>query len=176
MPGDSFTFRNINSLTQWGIKVIAYDVFSAGKRNRSRTIPFRHGEYDYGEKFYDTRTVKLDCVTEDRVLTKAEMREVIYWLSKRSQLILWDEPDKFYVGELMQSVDVNVFPKRTKQQFTLPMVCEPFAYGPQNIIEFSQGINKVEYNGTASTPTHIIIRNPNPFPVTKIRITGIQHQ
>ncbi len=68
IPSNSFTFGNINSLTEWGIKVISHDVFSAPKRDRKQVIPFRHGSYDYGEKYYSEKVIQLDCCTEEKVL------------------------------------------------------------------------------------------------------------
>jgi len=103
------------------------------------------------------------------------LRTLIDWLSERGQLILWDEPDKFYTGELLEAVDLRVFPNRVKQQFEIPMRCDPFAFGPQEIQKIHTGINAMEYSGTAEAPAQIIIRNPNPHPVTRIRIVGIQH-
>jgi len=174
MRGDSFTFGTINSLDEWGIKVIAYDVFNAPKRERKQIIPLRSGAYDYGEKYYDERIIQLDCCTEERELSKAEMREVVYHMSQKNRLILWDEPDKYYIGELFDSASIVVQPKRVKQQFTLSLVCEPFAYKAQVSIPLKQGINAINYQGTAETPTIIVLKNPNSFPITNITITSIQ--
>ena len=175
LPGSSFTFRNINSLETYGIKVIAHDAFNAPKRRRDRTIPFRDGVFDYGRKFYDPRIVRLDCVTETKVFTKSEMREIIDWLSEPGVLILWDEPEKFYVGELLEKTDIRIFPNRIKQQFEIPIKCPlPFARKALTVKPLQSGTNYVEYEGTHETPTEIILRNPNNFPVTGIYITEIQ--
>ena len=176
MPADSFRFNGVNSLERWGIKVLAYDVFSPNKRERNRQIPFRHGRYDYGKKYFDERIVTLQCATEEKELTKAEMREVILWLTQRGRLTLWDEQDKYYVGELEESVDVDVLPQEVKRAFSLPFRCEPFAYGEQNNLPIENGINRIDYRGTAETPSLIVIRNPNPFPVTGITLTTVAHK
>ena len=175
MPGDSFTFGNLNSYEEWGIKVIAYDMFSADKRNRQKTIPFRDGAHDYGRKFYDNKILRLDCATEnDTIPSKAAMREVIFHMSQRNTLRLWDEQDKYYVGELINSADVKVLPKYQKQIFILEMICDPFAYGDRISIPLQHGITPITYRGTAETPTMIIIRNPNNFAVSNISVTAIQ--
>lgn len=174
-PSDSFMFGNINSLKEWGIKVIAYDVFSAAKRPRSQIIPFRHGEFDYGEKYYNPKTIRLDCATEDnKIPSKSALREVIYHMSRRNQLRLWDEPDKYYVGELLESADVQVLPKYQKQIFVLPITCEPFAYHAQVNLPLQTGTTMINYQGTAETPTLIIIKNPNDFAVSNITITAVR--
>jgi len=175
IPADSFSFNGMNSLETWGIKVVAYDVFSPNKRERNQTIPFRHGRFDYGKKYFDERIVTLRCATEAKELTKAEMREVILWLTQRGRLTLWDEPDKHYVGELEESADVDVLPQEVKREFLLPFRCEPFAYGEQNTLPIETGMNRIDYQGTAETPTLIVIRNPNDFPVTGITLTAVAH-
>jgi len=175
IPADSFTFGGTNSLEAWGIKVVAYDVFSPNKRARNQKIPFRHGLYDYGNKYFEERIVRLRCVTEERVLSKGEMREVILWLTQRARLVLWDEPDKYYVGELEESIDVTVLPQEVKREFILPLRCEPFAYSEQNIQSITEGVNAIDYQGTAPTPTLIVIRNPNDFPVSNITLTAVAH-
>jgi phage-related protein len=170
---DSFTFGNINSFERFGIKVIAHDVFSAEKRPRNVQIPFRHGRFDFGEKFFDQKIVRLDCELTTP-LTKHEMREVIFWMSRRSSLWLWDEPDKHYIGELIETVDVNVFPKEVSRQFELPLICEPFAFSSQERIPLQRDINLIDYEGTAETPTLIVIRNPNDHAITNLTLTAVQ--
>ena len=177
IPGDSFNFGTKNSLRDWGIKVIAYDVFSAPKRERKVRIPFRSGAYDYGEKWYDEKIINLDCDTGhgDRPpLTKAEMREVIYFMSQRNRLVLWDEPDKFYIGELFESSPMNVLPKYIKQQFVLPIICQPFAYKDQVILPLTGGETDIEYAGTAETPTLMVFKNTTDRPINQIVVTAIR--
>lgn len=178
MPPDSFTFGKRNSIIEWGIKAIAYDVFSAPKRDRRITIPFRHGSYDYGEKYHDNKRIRLDICTEDnRIPDKATMREVIYHLSKKDRLTLWDEQDKYYEAELMDSFDWNVIGPYLKQQVPLEFICSPFAIRHEHkTIPIKDGVNKLEYTGTAPSPTLIIIRNPNAYPITKIALTVIKEK
>lgn len=175
IPSNSFTFGSINSWNTWGIKVIAHDAFGATKRERKQTIPYRHGFYDYGEKYYDSKIITLDCATENgTIYDKSAMREVIYHMEQRSLLRLWDEPDKYYIAELMESSEWTVLPKYCKQQFTLSMVCQPFAYGEQITQPISNGVNRINYKGTAETPTLITLRNPNDFEINNITITMVR--
>jgi len=177
IPPNSFTFGGVNSLDSYGIKCIAYDPFSASKRDRSQTIPFRHGQHDRGEKFYNDKQIRLRCILE-RQLTKAGMREIIFWLSQRTALRLWDEPDKFYMGELLNSVDITIFPQRIMQEFTLPIRCGPFAYSDQHSKPLSIGNNYIDYEGTAKTPTTIVIRNPSTgaTSISNIVISVVSHR
>jgi len=102
------------------------------------------------------------------------MREVAAWLSGRHELRIWDESDKHYVGELMDSVDVIVRSQRIKQSFVLPFLCEPFARGQQITQQITEGENHISYAGTIDTPTMLIIRNPNDFPISDIVIRAIK--
>ena len=51
----------------------------------------------------------------------------------------------YYRGELFDSVDVDVFPREVGRDFTLPFICETFAYGPCENISVKKGINEITY-------------------------------
>lgn len=177
IPNDSFTFGTLNSLTEWGIKCIAYDVFSPPKRDRKQKRPFRSGAYDYGEKYYDERIVRLECDTGHGgipPLDKVGVDEVKYHLSKRDRLFLWDYPGRYYVGELMQSANVEVLPTYVKQRFTLSFICEPFAYSAQTSLPLTGERTQVDYKGTAETPTLFILRNTSEQTVNSVVVTVVK--
>jgi phage-related protein len=138
-------------------------------------IPFRHGRFDRGEKFYEPKNLRLECATT-RALSKAGLREISYCLSGKNALRLWDEPDKHYIGEMFESAEVEVLPGYAGQRFTLSFLCEPFAYGEQKTINLKSGANTVEYRGTAPAPAMLVIRNPNAFAVSEIVITAIKRK
>lgn len=173
MVGDSFQFGKFNSLTDWGIRCIAHDVLLPPKRERKIKIPNRHGVYDYGSKFYDERTLSIDCVLEKQI-KKSELREIIYYLSGKNKLILWNEPNKYYVAELFGNIEVTDFPQETMREFTLDFTCEPFTYSDTITQQIVSGRNKLKYNGTAETPTFIIIKNNQPVPISNIKLTLVR--
>lgn len=45
---------------------------------------------------------------------------------------------------------------------------------PSNLQEAMIATNKISYHGTAETPTLIVIKNMNDFPVSNISITAVQ--
>lgn len=106
MTGDSFSFGRYNSVDDWGLMVIAYDYLLPPKRARKITIPGRSGSYDFGAKNWEERTLRMTC-TLTRQVTKAEFREIIYALSKKARLRLWNEPDKYYIAELYDPAEVQ---------------------------------------------------------------------
>lgn len=175
MTENSFSFGAVNSVDAWNLKVISHDFFMPAKRERKIVIPGRSGAYDYGAKYYDERILSLECVLERRV-QKSLFREIIYTLSKKKEIRLWDEPDKYYIGELYDSGEVTVYPQEYLREFTLEFVCEPFAYRNTVTFPVKEGTNAVNYTGTAEAPPVIEIFNPNPFPVQNIVITAVKRR
>lgn len=136
-------------------------------------IPGRHGKYDFGSKYYEERKLIIECDLL-RKISRSELREIAFLLSNKSQIKIWNEPDKYYVGELSSEVDIRDFPKEAMRSFDLEFICEPFAYSESKELDISTGVNKIEYEGTAETPTRIVLRNNNPYPISNIMITVIK--
>jgi phage-related protein len=169
MTPDSFTFGSVNCLDEWGIRVISWDTFGPPKRTRKRQIPFRQGQYDYGAKYYNERNLDIDCVLTKEI-NKSETRDIIELLRRKNTIHLWDEPDKYYIGEIYDSPQITVLPKQIARNFTLRFICEPFAYGQQRSIFLVNGVNAISYSGTAETPTLIIIKNLSDMTVNGLYI------
>lgn len=170
MVYDSFQFGSYNSLTDWGIRVVKYDTLMPPKRPRKRGIPLRHGQYDYGARNYEERTVRIVCTLE-RKISRAELREIAYHLSRKAQLRLWDEPDKYYIGEIYDAAEIEDYFDEAMREFTLTLLCEPFAYTDAKTVVIADGENAAGYNGTVARGCVIEIRNPNDFDVSNITIT-----
>lgn len=173
MTGDSFSFGTYNSVDDWGIMVIGHDTFLPPKRSRKISIPGRSGAYDYGAKNWDERTVRLECVLM-RQMKKEEFREIVYLLSKKGRLRLWNEPEKYYMAELYDSPNVDDFYLEEMREFELAFVCEPFAYGSILTVPLASGRNQVNYGGTAETPTVIVLKNTSETEATNVTITAIK--
>lgn len=173
MTGDSFNFGQYNSVDDWGIYVIATDSFLPPKRERKISIPGRSGSYDYGAKSWDERTLRVECRLMNQI-TKAEFREIIYLLSNKNRLRLWNEPDKYYMAELYDSADVLDYYLESMRDFELTFVCEPFAYGSILTVPLASGRNRVSYGGTAETPAVIVLKNTSETEATNVTITAIK--
>lgn len=171
MLGDSFTFIDKNSLKDFGIKVVASDSFLPQKRERKINIPGISGMYDYGAKCYEEREITITCVLTKK-LTRAETREIAYWLSRKGKLILWDEPDKYYIAEIYDSVDIDTMPKEVMREFELHFKSESFAYKDVNYTSINEIVTKVSYQGTAETPCLLVLKNPTNQPIKIITITA----
>ena len=175
MPPNSFNVnsRIYNSWEMWKMKCISYDPFAAPKRSRKRQIPFTHGSHEVGnQNFFSDKTLDVEChLTE--LMSKAEYREVISVLSRRLRLYFWDEPEKYYEGELFDEISIDVFPKEVRREFTLSFQVRPFAFGEQNRVRLQRGVNPITYTGTAEAPTLIIIRNTNNHNLVNPVVTAV---
>ena len=179
----SFMFDGIDMYDRFGIMILntgmPQDSFLPAIRERKVQVPRRHGQYDFGAKYYDERTLTLDCVTGERMSNssfRATAREMAYILSKKSEIRLWNEPDVYYVGRLYDEIQL-VQLRDTAIEFTLNFICEPFAYGLTVYEDFDEDKRYVpNYKGTASTPAYIEIVNNGPYTVKNIRISQVNRK
>lgn len=167
MTNDSFTFGGIDMFQEYGIMVLHYDALLPQLRRRKVTIPKRHGSYDYGAKFYDDRIIRVECDTR-RALSKDQIRELAYVLSKKSQLRFWNEPTRYYIGRIYDTAELDYIGS-VGYEFNLTFECDPFAYGEIIQTEFSEQL-RTNYRGTAPTPTFLTISNVGDDDVSSIQI------
>lgn len=156
----SFTFGGVDMYERFGIQLASepQDVILPPLRSRKMTIPQRHGAYDFGAKYYDERGLQLNCVTI-RTLAREDVREISYLISRKSEIRIWNEPNKYYIGRIYDSASLEQL-RNTANRFSLVFVCEPFAYGLTKTEPFTNGRQYTpNYGGTAGTPTYIVIRN-----------------
>lgn len=173
LPYDSFSFGTYNSLHDWGIRVMKYDTLTPPKRSRKMQIPERSGMYDFGARCWEERTVRIECVLE-RKISRAQMREIAGALSRKGRLRLWDEPEKYYIGELYDSAEILDYYDESMREFTLSFICAPFALGRTITQPIATGENPVDYQGTAETPCVIVLRNLSGAYAQNITITAIK--
>lgn len=153
----TFTFGGVDFYEKYGILLEkTKDNLIPDLRERKVEIPDRSGAYDYGAKYYNERMVELTCISL-RSLSREEMRELAYDLSGKKQLRTWHEPDKYYMAQLF-STDAIEYIGRMGNRFGLPFKCEPFAYGEQKTVRFTNEA-PLKYAGTAETPVRITITN-----------------
>ena len=153
----TFTFGGVDFYEKYGILLEkTKDNLMPDLRERKVEIPDRSGAFDYGAKYYDERMVELQCISL-RTLTRAEMRELAYDLSGKKELRTWHEPDKYYMAQLF-STDAIEYIGTMGNRFGLPFKCEPFAFGEQRTVRFTNE-SPVRYAGTAETPVRITVTN-----------------
>ena len=169
MKRGEFTFGAISMMDTYGIILRQVnDVIQPQLRERKVIVPERSGAYDFGARYYDERILELDCYIVKPV-DRAFIREVSYTLSEKNQIRVWQEPDKYYIGRLYDPASLERV-GTIQRHFTLPMVCEPFAYG--EIVSEDFGEQYIpEYAATHWTPTRIEITNIGTTDAVGIQIT-----
>lgn len=163
-------FNGVDLYETYGILVerVEDDLLPA-LRERKVVVPERSGAYDFGAKFYDERLLTLPSGST-RQLTRGEVREVAYALSKKGRISLWDEPDKYYIGRIYDATDLERV-LRTMRKYTLQFLCEPFAYGETVQVDFHGPVWSASYRGTQETPTRLQITNAGSTTANGIQIT-----
>lgn len=169
MLNNSFIFDGVDARAEYGIIVedIVRPLF-AKLRERKVTAPFVSGSIDFGAKYRDDMLLKIVCGST-RIVTQAQAREVAYWLSSKSHIYLWDEPDKYYIGRIYDAGEIERM-VGTMKKFTLSFVCDPCVYGQQKTEQFNKSAN-LQYAGTEETPTIITITNNNAYALNGLTIT-----
>jgi phage-related protein len=179
-----FTFRG-KSCLDFGLYGAGFDIILPPKRARKQMIPFRDGAYDYGAQWYDERTLRLVCIWANNKLenlTRADIREISYWLSPKGHLVLAIEPDKYYNCALYNAADLEAHYnfadeiRTTDGKFTLDFICDPFAYGDTVSCPITSGNNVIAYQGTARSPCTIILKNTGTTSVSNIQIVTTKRQ
>ena len=172
----TFNYNGISS-SQYGIYATGHDFFNPPKRQSRKKIDFRHGSYDFEAGMYENRILTLNCFWKDPK-TRHDIREITLWLSRKGRITLDIEPDKHYIASLYDASDLEPFYNRAAAnapigKFNLSFNCDPFAYSQQTNISVSTGHTAVDYRGTASTPTMIILRNTTTQPIRGVEITAL---
>ena len=170
----SFKFGNVDMWESFGIQIegtgYPTEILIPTLRARKVTIPLRNGAYDYGARYYDERGFSLKCVTT-RIIDRAEVRDIAYILSRKDKLYLWYEPDKYYFGRIYQAPTLEQL-RNIGNKFSMSFICDPFAYGEEIDAQFTTRYTP-HYQGTAPTPTKIIITNTGSQTITSINIAQL---
>lgn len=175
MHDHSFEFAGTDMFTAYGLRIRKkHDVLKPPLRERKIVIPSRSGAYDFGARYYDERTLLVECDTI-RQLTADDKRELAFLLSQKGTIRFWDEDDKQYIGRIYDAAEVERV-GGIGTYFPLTFICDPFAYKTESTFISRIGANAnhltltVDYQGTAPAPGKIIFRNLN----ARETISGIQ--
>lgn len=172
MTPDSFTYNGIDMYQQFKIQMLVYDLFMAELRQRKVIVPGRSGAYDYGANRHEERPLRMTIAVEGEI-TDAQFDSLKYTLSRKGRIVLWDKPDRYFVGQLYDPVEVIDYFRHAKREFEITFLCEPYAYALEpTILLANRPIMPIAYEGTRETPTRITIRNNGSTPLRGITITA----
>ncbi len=192
IPDDSFQFSTgngtWNSLTDWGIRVLAHDMAAPEKRNNTRLIPKVSGMYRAPGKYYNERRLTVVCDLVQKV-TRFQVRKIMGILSNEGHIQFCDEADDvfdenggyisralYYRGAMFAAPPLETFFDECMRRFTLEFLCYPYALGEVAPIPIASGVNPIKYQGTAETPCIIVLDNIGNTPVSNITITTIKKE
>ncbi len=117
-------------------------------KRKEVSIPERDGVYDFGSRYYANRKLEVECfVKADSLIElRRNLRAISEWLSVEGKLTFPDEPDRYYIGRIYESVSMGLI--STHGTTTIVFECEPYAY--------SEDVS-IEVNGITTTSEIIII-------------------
>ena len=174
----SFKFGSVDMYEKFHLKIMDAsmpgDAFLPGLRERKVEVPNRHGKFDFGAKFYNERSVVLQCIVDGAMNTsemslRAYAREIAYVLSRKDEIRIWNEPDKYYIGRIYQEIQLTQV-RDLGNVFTIEFVCDPFCYGETKTEPMTDLFYLPEYKGTAPTPTYIVIENVGEHAAVNVQI------
>ena len=157
--------------TELNIRVLkgTQEPITAATRDRTLTIPGRHGAYDFGADL-SVRMFALECaiLADSPSDLQTKIRALAAHLSDargrpRTLELIWDEePDRHY--SVRYSGNLPVERVAAIGLFTLPLTAfDPFAYGEdqrkEQLVETSPEVIVVESFGNVETPPVIILEN-----------------
>lgn len=172
MTDDSFTYNGIDMFQQFKIKVLVYDLFTAERRQRKLTIPGRSGAYDFDADEHEERPLRMDIEITGEI-SDAQLDSLKYTLSRKGRIVLWDKPDRYYIGRLYDPAEVIDYFRHCKREFEINFLCEPYAYAVEpTVISANSPIMPVKYIGTRRTPTRITITNNSDSAMRGLTITA----
>lgn len=187
----SFKFGSTDMYEKFGIMILDAgmpdDLFIPSIRERKVEVPNRHGSYDFGAQYYNERELTLRCIAAEperigytNQNLRQYVREITYVLSKKAEIRLWNEPEKYYIGRIYDATELTQL-RSLANEFNITFICEPFAYGETHTVTFAKPNQIPEYvpnyQGTAPASTYIVIRNiASSGNVTNIKITQVDKQ
>lgn len=166
---NSFKFGSLDMWDEWELRVLdVVDYLKPRLRSKKKQIPERDGSYDFGAEYYDERVLSLKCIRMSDI-TRHFQHELAYALAEKSQIRLYDDPSKYYVGRIYSEPELMPI-RNGGLQVTLEFTCEPFLRGLAVTESFSNMVYLPDYHGTRRTPTVITIKNTGNTAISGIRI------
>lgn len=181
------TFNNIHS-SQFNAYLKSKNRMTLpARRKREIAIPGKDGTYDFGGNTFDNKVIEVQLTLNENSLyeLRRKARQIAAWLSTsvRQPLIFDDEPDKYYLAKVYDSIS----PEEIADTgiVSVKFECEPFAYllvSTAEEITWGSNIswgsdvtwgNSSNYTFSISSPKEIMVDNPGTYKLRPvIVITG----
>ena len=170
----SFSFNNINSSDMGIVRVDDGSRFNQDllppSNERSIEIAGR-SETFFIAAWYTPRELVVEFAFDN--LTEYDLRKLTQWLAagEVGELFFDDEPDKKYTASLYDAIPLQQILLQPKAVVEITFDCQPFAFSDVISLPIEKGKNEIRYEGTAKTPTKIILRNDSNLSAVNISIT-----
>ena len=136
-----FIFKGINSKDKDIIINKMPSIIKPERKIDLIEVPGRNGTLHIDEEVYKTTVIQIECT----LLKRETLREIMAWLDGEGELILSNEPDKFYKATIINQIDysgiVNII-----HTFPLQIELQPFLYSNEIYIKKYNNLSKFNIN------------------------------
>lgn len=136
-----FIFKGINSKDKDIIINKMPSIIKPERKIDLIEVPGRNGTLHIDEEVYKTTVIQIECT----LLKREDLREIMAWLDGEGELILSNEPDKFYKATIINQIDysgiVNII-----HTFPLQIELQPFLYSNEIYIKKYNNLSKFNMN------------------------------
>lgn len=141
-----FIFKGINSKDKDIIINKMPSIIKPERKIDLIEVPGRNGTLHIDEEAYKTIVIQIECT----LLKRENLRDIMAWLDGEGELILSNEPDKFYKATIINQIDysgiVNIF-----HTFPLQIELQPFLYSNEMFIKKYNNLAKFNFNISDAT-------------------------
>lgn len=117
------------------------DIVKPSKRIEKIVIPGRNGELHQDDGTYDSYTIQIECA----LIEQRNIYEIKEWLNGSGDLILSNDPSKFYKASIINKIDytsiVNVI-----HEFPLELEIQPFSYSLEKYVKIIKDVTEYTLN------------------------------
>lgn len=136
-----FIFKGINSKDKDIIINKMPPIVKPERKINLIEVPGRNGTLHIDEEAYKTMVIQIECT----LLKRETLRDIMAWLDGEGELILSNEPDKFYKATIINQIDysgiVNIL-----HTFPLQIELQPFLYSNEMFIRKYNNLAKFNFN------------------------------
>lgn len=153
-------------------------------RQQYEEIQGKHGSIDFSDDTLDDKIIEVDCTFIERSIPdlRNKARQIAAWLYGKGELVFDDEPDLYYVGRLVNQIDLEQMV--CLGRFTLQFRCHPLAQAVEFVADIyldsditlyrNLRLDGDYYSFTVTSPTTVEVNNWGTAPVIDlvIKVTG----
>lgn len=130
MIEQNIEYKGINSKSLDLLCDVTFRPILSSMERKTIDLSYKSGIIDFGDNKNKSSKIEIyvGFDSEDEIELRQKAREIASWLhsSNWEKLILWDEPDKYYLARIYDEIDLKSF--INLGEATITFICQPFAY------------------------------------------------